>query len=573
MRTQQHFSRVFVAAAIAVGSNSCAKKKENVAAPTQADRMLQTYTEIQSGRLLILADFEDEKQMALFQFESAANPGRLAHDPGNGRPETGAGALAVTFAAPSESVVISNPRAGEWALKRDWRAYDLFLMAAFAPAAGVTLETKIVGGVSGHAVEARTETPLRAGWNVLRFDLAEIGEQVPLDDIQEIRLSLADAPPQPVTLHFDDFLLAGNRRDLLGDPANQAGSLYVQSAGRHWNIGAGGRFELSFRNGQITQWFNLAVDPYRLRNLVRGTSLGPLLATVEDGKALGSPSELGSSVVARQRILEMNAIRVVVECLWEEGPAPESDDHPAYMHWVYSIYRTGQIYVSMTTSDDARRHGLAVNMAWVPSAPLIEVGGREKSVGGNDAPHPAAFAAARTDEADAAVLFIPYPDQGGAELSEFADASNRTSSMIWTYPGSADAPATRRCQLVLTSASELDSAQARARDYTSQDSIRIEIGKVQAGGGRGSDGFDPGSGSFRIQTEGNRARLVVEGKRRSVFSPVFEIDGGTNDQAWIYVNYLLHEPVIRGTKGEALFQLPGVADRQIVVEPLFKRQP
>ena len=155
---------------------SCiAPQKPSVAAPTQADRLIQAYPEIQNGRLLILADFEDEKQMGIFHIESATNPGRLARDPKKGRPETGLGALAVAFSAPNESVVISSPPQGEWFLKRDWRPYDLLMMAANSPVAGLTLEIKIVGGVSGNAVEARTETVLAAGWNLLRFDLAEVG--------------------------------------------------------------------------------------------------------------------------------------------------------------------------------------------------------------------------------------------------------------------------------------------------------------------------------------------------------------------------------------------------------------
>jgi hypothetical protein len=354
-------------------SHACVAPKPGVVSPTQADRLIQAYPEIQNGRLLILADFEEDKQMGIFQLESATNPGRLARDPKKGRAETGAGALAVALTAPNESVVISSPQQGEWFLKRDWRPYDLFMMAVNSPAAGLNLEIKIVGGVSGSAVEARTETFLAAGWNLLRFDLAEVGEQVPLDDIQEIRLAVMNPPVPPSTLYFDDFLLAGNRRDLMGDSANQSGSLYVQNAGRHWNIGAGGRFEISFRNGQIIRWFNLSADPYRLRNLVRGASLGPMPVLIEESKTLRPSSSLGDAVAARQRILEMNEVRVVVECLLQADSKANAAGRAAFDHWMYTIYATGQIFVSATTSalreEGPQEAGMAVSMAWSPRLP------------------------------------------------------------------------------------------------------------------------------------------------------------------------------------------------------------
>jgi hypothetical protein len=73
-----------------------------------------------------------------------------------------------------------------------------------------------------------------------------------------------------------------------------------------------------------------------------------------------------------------------------------------------------------------------------------------------------------------------------------------------------------------------------------------------------------------MATDGNRARIVVDGKKRPGFSPTFQIDGGSNDQVWVYVNYLMHPSVVRGSGGEALFQLPGTVTKEIVVEPLFK---
>ena len=551
----------FFTAATLLPASSCIRKKTEIAPPPQADRMLQAYSEIQSGRLLILADFEHEKQMAMFQFESASNPGRMAREPKSGRPETGDTALSVTFAAPGESVLISSPKQGAWLLKRDWRSYDLLMMAVRAASPGITLRIKVVGGVSGHAVETVTDAPLHSGWNLLRFDLIELGEQVPLDDIQEIRLSLLDTLPNPVTLHFDDFLLAGNRRDLLGDPAADSGKLYVQSAGRHWNVGAGGRFEISFRNGQITRWFNLKADPYRLRNLVRGTSLGP--AQVRLAGDILEPAWDTNAISVRQRILEMNEIRVVIECLLQSGA-----DNAAYQHVVYTIYPTGQIYVAGTSSAVSDQAPiLAVQMAWTPQAPEVQLGGA-----GTDS-RKVALARATSVEGDAGVLFIPYADSRSAHLQRVNDETNRVTSLVW-QPSEAAYQTSWQCHLVLGSASELsgDSGQARALDYVFPfpGSVRTEIGRPANKTSIRSDGFDPGSGSFMIATEDHRARIVIDGRRLAVFSPVFEVDGQSPDQAWVYVNYILHQPVHRDPKGRALFQIPETVTRRIVVEPLFK---
>ncbi len=546
-----------------------AAKKTNTPPPTQADLLIQAYPEIQNGRLLIVADFEDEKQMGIFQLESATNPGRLARDPAKGRPESGAAALAVTFSGPNESILITNSRESEWSLQRDWRPYDLLMLAVNSPTPGLALEIKIVGGVSGHAVEARTETALGAGWNLLRFDLAEIGESVPLDDIQEIRLALVDPPANPVPLHFDDILLAGNRHDLLGDSANTSGSLYVQSAGRHWNIGAGGRFEISFRNGQITRWFNLAADPYRLRNLVRGTSLGPVPVQVDASGAL-TPANMRGAVSARQRIMEMNEIRVVIDSIWQSDSNGASGAPASFEHWTYTIYPTGQLFVSATASTNS---SMAINMAWSPNAPSVHIAQTATpQENANSGSRVASFALAQFSEANAALLLVPYPDPESTLLKEVVDTANRTASIIWSKPTANDPSQTWKCQLLLASAGlDPNEAAARAIDYTTLDSVRIEIGAPHSAPGLRPDGFDPGTGTHHIATDGNRARIVVEGKKKPAFAPVFQIDGGSQDQVWVYVNYLLHTSVIRGQRGEALFQVPGTITKEIVVEPLFKQ--
>lgn len=561
------------AAALFLISGSCVAPKKPVAtAPTQTDRLLAAYPEIQNGRLLILADFENEKQMSIFRLDSASNPGRMARDPKKGRSETGTAALAATLASPNESVVVSSPQQGEWFLKRDWRPYDLLMFAVESPVQGLMLEVEIVGGADGQAVEARTEAPLVQGWNQLRFDLIEVGEQVPLDDIQQIRLSILNPPAAPTTLHFDDFLLAGNQHDIFGSSGNKSGQLYVQGAGRHWNIGAGGRFELSFRYGQITALYHLAADPYRLRNLVRGTSLGPVFV---DSATLQPKFSGRQSVATRQRIVEMNPVRIVVECTTQPANPGEKSNEVLEKR-TYTIYSTGQIFVSAyqgDAGDESAAVSIAVHTAWSSASPTVTVPGSRTQSSDPATTGTPAYSIIRYAENDTAILVIPFPDPGATEMRHVADSESRVSSLTWSTATRPQGRTPVRYQLVLATPSELDdeTARARALDYALPGSIRIDLGQPLSSAFLRADGFDPGSGSYRITTDGNRARLTIDGKKQPSFSPVFEINGQSGGEAWMYVNHLVHQPVVRGEQGEALFQIPGVVRKPISVEPLFKR--
>ncbi len=240
-----------------------------------------------------------------------------------------------------------------------------------------------------------------------------------------------------------------------------------------------------------------------------------------------------------------------------------------------AIRTTGQIFVSATTSAHQGDSSMAVNMAWSPSAPSVQLVRSDGVQGASSKSSSAAFAVARSAEADTALLFVPYPDADPAQVKEISDGATRTTSLVWTKKHTTEPSHTWQCQLVLASANAIDEAEAAARaiDYTEPGSVRIEVGRAQSGATLRSDGFEPGTGCFHVATDGNRARMVVEGKKRPSFSPAFQVDGGSNDQAWVYVNYLVHPSVFRGSRGEVIFQLPGTVTKEIVVEPLFKKAP
>ncbi|MEK7731498.1 MAG: hypothetical protein AAB363_06530, partial [Planctomycetota bacterium] len=302
-----------------------------------------------------------------------------------GRVETGTACMQLTAGSPNDTVVLANTSEARWYLKRDWRAYDLLLMSIHAPTRGLALDLSIGSWPAEQRLSAQSSIALQRGWNGMRIDLAEVDEKISLDDVREIRLAVSGVS-KPVELRFDDILLTGNRVDLLGDSRNTTGALYVQQAGRRWNVGAGGRFELTFANGQITSWYNLAADPNRVRNLVRGTTLGPSPVVVgASGAELGDFSVLGKSVVARQRIVELNAVRAVVASEWRfvDDPDASLNDRP-FQRWVYTVYPSGQVFVAveatgMTKSWTPPGLGLAVTVAssaadeWrIQTAPPVE---------------------------------------------------------------------------------------------------------------------------------------------------------------------------------------------------------
>lgn len=586
---------VWLCGAVLVGCAS--RSPHGPSAPTQVDRIIQAYrsADIQRGRLLIIADFEDARQMSLFSFAGVSAEGKIALDPKKGRIETGTGCLLMTVGSAGDTAVIANTDQSDWYLKRDWRPYDLLMMSVHSSKDGLSLEVGVGSGPTEQRMYAYSSTPLTRGWNLVRLDLAEVAEQIPLDDIRAISLAVSGAD-KPLPVRFDDILLAGNRADLLGDSANKIGDLYVQQAGRHWNIGSGGRFEVSFANGQITNWYNLAADPYRLRNLVRGTTLGPSPVVVgESGMPLGDFSALGRSVMARQRIVEMNAVRVVVESEWRFVDEPnEALDRRPFQRWSYTIYPTGQIFAAVeatveTESWSPPRVALAVTFSSAPEEQVqTRLGGVAASAALNRNPginagaltEPTAptvsFAAARSAVTDSLLLFVPYPSEPNTRIVEHADAVRRRTSFVALDDAAHCKVRKWVCAIVLAAAGGTDDAEVllRATDYTTPGPLRIEIGRPPAAGDAvlRRDGFNPAGGTFVIATEQNRARFTLDGRERPSYSPAFEVVGGRGAHSWVYVDNLIFEPVWRPMNGQLVFQLPGIIRKPVMIETLFRHE-
>ncbi len=542
---------------------------------------MQAYPDLRGGRFAVVADFENPAHMELIQLISVSPQAKCMLNTKQGRPETGRACLQLTAGSPDDIVVVNNEHATQWYLKRDWRPYDMLLMSVHAPWSKLNLEVLIAAGSAGDRVAVRSSLALEQGWNDLRLDLGEVGERLPLDDVQEIRFSIAGAE-KPVDLYLDDIILTGSRENLFGDPQNRDGGLYVQRTGRRWNIGAGGRFELTFANGQIIAWYNLASDPYRLGNLVRGTTLGPSpmivvpSPTKDDGFGM-----LGTAVVARPQILEMNRARAVLACDWRfvDDPNAPLDDRP-FQRWIYTVYPSGQVYVTVectaaTKSWVAPQLGLAVTLVSTEENDL-ETYAAPTSPDASPVDQPA-YAWARSKSGDAFLLYTLGERQASSCMIEQYDAERRRLSFV-AVADSADADvATWQCRLLLAPADEVsdEEALARAVDYADPVAPHIELGFLVDRPGRPTvpPGFDRTTGCFRIAPDRGRVRLVLDGRQRPYFSPAFEIVSTDNREAWVYVNHLVHDQVGRTVDGNLVFQLPGTIRDEVVVEVLFRRSP
>jgi hypothetical protein len=574
---------------IAVSDGCRAPRPGRPEPPTLTDRLMRAYPELQGGRFVVIADFERPEQMEIFQLISVSDEAECVLDPARGRTDTGAGCLRFTANSPGDTIVVNNTRAAHWSLRRDWRAFDLLLMSIQSPVAGLVLDITVAGGRPEERRAAAAALPLADGWMVGRLDLAQIAESVPMDDIREIRLAVSGAS-RPVQLLLDDIILTEHRMDLLGDASNRHGGLYVRRVGRRLKIGAGrpgSDFELTFSNGQIVEWYNIAADPYRLHNLVRGTTLGPMPVPVgpDSGNERGV-SNAGEALAVRSRLVEMNAVRAVVSSEWRfvddaEASGGNSGGRPV-QRWTYTIYPSGQIYVSVEAASAARtwsvpRLGLAVALASPPSEELRTFVGGDGE--GDEVARSPVYGTVRNTTNDALLLYVVHNGQEAMRISDAPATSGKApigaDSVSLVAFGEKQGRNVEKwsCHMFVGSSSEVSDEEvlARAVAYARPVPPRVEQGSLVADGAglSGAAGFDPGTGCYTIAPGPGGVRFVLDGSEQPYFSPRFRISSSADREAWVYVDHSIFDGVARDTGGDLLFQLPGAIRKPVLVEVLF----
>jgi hypothetical protein len=391
--------------------------------------------------------------------------------------------------------------------------------------------------------------------------------------MRELRLAMIGAR-KAITVRVDDILLTRSRADLLGDSSNTAGNLYVQRVGGHWNVGAGGRFEIAFINGQVARWFNLASDPHRIRNLVEGTTLGPTPVTVNPttGEYLPILSP-GAQVRLDQRLIEMNAVRVVVGIDWFDVATANQANPAPLISFRYIIYATGQIYAHTTVAQALRNQsapmGLLVSLA-APTESDVEV--QTPSVSASDG-RSTAFFAVRHKPGSAVLALVPSGTSGDRLLHTYDPSTRQVSLVVQEDAPSAGSRLWASHLFVANEAA--GSAQAlmeRAADVTSPGGVAVSIGSAadSVGATQRDDGFDPSAGCYRLKPDGGRLRIALDGTQRPMFSPAFCVSGSAGRRGWVYVKHLIHQPVAADASGDLVFQLPGEIRERTLVEVVLE---
>ncbi len=527
---------------------------------SRLDRLIGTYPELRAGRFAVMADFEDPHHYELFHLTSPSGGARIEPIA-----TTNGHALRFQVGSGETALVIDNTNAVNWYLKRDWRNYDVLLLAIDSPSANATLRITVRAGPTKHTLQTRTDWPLRQGRNVVRLDLAELGESVPLDDIRALHLALDGGSNQSIVV--DDLILTQDRANLLGDASATDGTLFVERYGRRWRVGSGGRFELTFAHGQVVSWYDLAHDPQRITNLLRGTALGPE-PVLHTNASTGERVVQEASVSVRTDLIEVNEVRVVID-VERRRTIRKRTSRPSFTpwHWRYTIYPTGQLFVEIDTASSGEvtpgPMTLAVSVAKPGNETITThlLTGDAASSSNNDPSYLGAVA--RFGDAGAALLFVPYFGDTPINIDE-----RRTSPGLLTIeatpltaPAHADG---RRCAVaylrLTDSATLTDAAAVREASWFHEPiPLALTVGGLSAVGDRcafSSGELVRGSGAYALTPDRNVVRLTVPALPDPDFAPAFEILDRSTQTAWVYVEHRLHEPVVRNADGYLLFQTP-----------------
>ena len=551
---------------------------------TQADRLKAYYSDLQTGRFTVIADFEQTRHMELFRSVSAGGTALYRLSLASGIPATGGRCLRAEFGQPEDELIADGSEAQQWNLPRDWREYCLLTMAAHASGA-VNLNLSLTSGRGKLRSIADSRIPLAAGWNLLRLDLADAAEHVALDDIRELRWSLPGLT-NPVVLLIDDIVLSDNQVDLFGDSDAEEGGLYLRRRGRRWDIGVGSRFELGLINGQIKYWYNLCEDHLRVRNLLEGCVLGPSVVTLggdEDSgvTALETFPAWGDRVLVRQRLLEASATRIIVECAWDFVRSQEAATAvAASQKWTYTVYPSGELYVHLecTTETEgwtANALGLAVSRRDDESMKLLCHSTSQLGDTGRLLHVPYAYACSSVSGAPG-LLFVVHDGRSAPLMKCFRKELISQVTAV-AFGGETQRPVQQWDCLLGLGPWGVDAgraAEARALHYCFPPTLSPAVGTLvtDSEGDNDHDGFNERFGCYLLAPDANRVLVTLDEKDVPLYNPAFVIPGSAGLEAWVYVDYVILEGVSRTAAGEVLFQIAGTVDTGRTVE-VYLRSP
>lgn len=572
-KCKSSFQMLFIVTLLFTG---CQNPSPRISTGSNVDRLMEVYPELHQGRFVVIADFQNPKHMQLFQLNSTSGRASFTFDPRKGRRKTGAACGMFTSHANDDTLVISNDKASQWHMKRNWREFDLLLLSAYTTNRDVTLHIRIEAGPPQAYPAVETIVPMEHGWNHVRLDLAEAAESLPIDDIRNIKLTMSGSD-NIIDLRLDDIILTSNRKDLFGDSTNTTGEPYIQQVGRRWRIGAGGKFELTFANGQIVQWYNLSTDPYRLHNLVTGTMLGPEPVILGNQNRLNRDfSSLGKVVISHPKIIEMNSVRIVVVSDWRFVNHPKNPllDRP-FQRWMYTIYPSGQLFVAVETTAatdtfNPEQMGLSVSGANPAKNPVQTF---VNTIATDVKENQPVFAWIRNTAVNASMLFIPLH---ATDIIEQIDSTRESVSFVAVDESGLNNIKRWISQLFLTTSSELTNELAviRATTFHYPPMPELEFGSFVptesiSGSGMTVNGFNPATGCYVIKPQNGMVRMILD-HTQHWFTPTFKIPDPHNRKVSVYVNHIIYKNIARDRDGNLIFQLLEPLQKRTLVEVLFQ---
>ncbi|MEW6249464.1 MAG: hypothetical protein AB1716_02375 [Planctomycetota bacterium] len=545
----------------------------------------RTYADLASGRFISLADFETRGQDAMFRVVGPDGTEGDREQPSlsilRSRNETGAGGLKARLGGTEDRLLFDGERSDELALVRDWRPYGLLLMSVYGPSDGVLLELSIRSGGKDAALTWSRTVAAQAGWNLLRIDLAGVGERIDLGDVRAIGWRAFQAAA-PVELFVDDVILADNRADVLvAQP--EPGALYVFTRGRRIYVGARERFELAFADGLIAAWRSGDEG-----NLVHPDGLGPWPVPLAEDWALGQAAlayddpqlfaSWGPAAAATQRVVESTPFRVVIEGRWlfpaadppATRPADKNDGGVGHV-WRYTIYPCGTVYV--------RVRSVAPASGW--SAPRVGYAAAVDGRRGFRRVEPAALAGPDTGSAAAPFVLLarqgPRADllwtwpQAGAlpRQREFGTADERRVAVI---AGEAPAgPVVETVHLLRFWPADIDAApEARSLvgDYVRPMGLVPTAGELltSISGDLDADGYNEAEGCYELIPAGGVLRVELDPGGTLRYDPLLRVHESAGRRCWVYARGRLITEVGRDGADNLLVSLGRVLSSRTLVE-------
>ena len=546
-----------------------------------ADRLKAAYPDLESGRFLVLADFEQPAQQTLFRISPGSLPAQISTR--RSRPETGAGALHFALATANQRLLADNSQAQGWHLLNDWRGHSLLLMSLYCDQPCDRLAFGVRSGVANPRRYELAGLRLEPGWNLLRIDLAELGEHVDLADIQQLTWRCTDLP-QPGEFYLDDLILTNNQQDLLGSPDSTAPTLYTQRRGRRLHIGVPGRFELVFSRGTLLRWYDLNSDPQRTRQLAGPGGLGPHLLALsqQDGQPLIDPNDLsgwsalGPVVHAQSQLLELNPERIVLDAQWHYGsaqpdqPAAPSTDAPR-QRCVYTITRQGRVYIRLS--------GTVQHHQWQPDDVGLAVG-LEPIAAFEPLLHPpdspdrqdqlSLALHTRRDPGHADLLFVVHQPRHAPKLRQLVDEHGRHIGSLAFGSQPTDRQAQWAMMLALwpPDLDALTEAIPVAADYCKPASLDVEVGQLTRDepGDFDNDGFNETSGYYTVALDDHVARFRLDARERLRFYPTVKLRGSAARTCWAYADGKLLTHTWRDRQNVLFLQIDKIVDKLITIE-------